>query len=398
MFDELAGAVGGLEIPLYGDALAAVLRIADQLNARIAAAVDDFDRTGGWEIEGATSITAWLRDRGGVARPQAGQLLRTGRRFRDLPVLSAAARDGVLSGGQVQAVVSTVTEATVPVFAEQEAELVPKLAELGPADLVSVLGRWQAQAETAVGAYDGLPEEPDRSLYLSRTFQDRWEGSFSLDGESGAWVDKAIQEASTRDRDGDRLRLAAERRADALVDVCRWFLEHRDRASGSRHRPSLNLLVTVDDQHQLSGGVVGGPQLDPATLGRLACDCVLHKVVLGADGGLLRFGRSTRTVPVGLWNALVVRDLHCRFPGCDRPAHWSEAHHAVAWDEGGLTDAENLVLLCSRHHHRLHRPGWKAKLRPDASLEVTSPEGTTRVTRPPGELQLPIRPPPLPTG
>ncbi len=393
MFDELAGAVGGLEIPLHGDALAAVLRLWDQLGARIAIAVDEFDRSGGWEIEGATSMTAWLRDRVGVGRPQAGRLLASGRRFRELPVLAAAAKDGVLSGGQVQAVISTVTEATVPVFAEQEAELVPKLAELGPADLVTVLGRWQAQAETVVGADDGVPDEPDRSLFLSRTFQDRWEGTFSLDGEAGSWVDKAIQEASTRDRDGDRMRAAAERRADALVEVCRWFLEHRDRPSGSRHRPSLNLVVTLDDGHQLAGGVVGGPQLDGATLGRLACDCVLHKVVLGPDGGLVGYGRSTRTVPVGLWRALVVRERHCRFPGCDRPAHWSEAHHALPWEDGGATDAENLVLLCSRHHHRLHRPGWKAKLHPDASLEITSPDGTTRTTRPPGQLQLPVRPP-----
>ncbi|HEY2331744.1 MAG TPA: DUF222 domain-containing protein, partial [Acidimicrobiales bacterium] len=132
MFDELAGAVGGLEIPSHGDALAAVVRLWDQLGARIATAVDDFDRSGGWEIEGATSITAWLRDRGGMARPQAGQLLRTGRRFRELLVLAAAAKDGTLSGGQVQAVVSTLTEATVPVFAAQEAELVPTLAVLGP--------------------------------------------------------------------------------------------------------------------------------------------------------------------------------------------------------------------------------------------------------------------------
>jgi hypothetical protein len=96
---------------------------------------------------------------------------------------------------------------------------------------------------------------------------------------------------------------------------------------------------------------------------------------------------------MGLWRALVVRDRHCRFPGCDRPAHWTQAHHALAWDDGGFTDHDNLVLLCSRHHHRIHRPGWKAKLHPDATLEVTGPDGMTRVTRPPGQLQLATGPP-----
>nr|WP_291818478.1 HNH endonuclease signature motif containing protein [Candidatus Microthrix sp.] len=45
-------------------------------------------------------------------------------------------------------------------------------------------------------------------------------------------------------------------------------------------------------------------------------------------------------------------------PGCGRPAHWCDAHHADHWDTNGTTDIENLALLC-RHHHRVtHRPGW----------------------------------------
>ncbi|MBA2752270.1 MAG: hypothetical protein H0U41_08560 [Actinobacteria bacterium] len=43
----------------------------------------------------------------------------------------------------------------------------------------------------------------------------------------------------------------------------------------------------------------------------------------------------------------------------------------------------NLVLVCSRHHHRLHQPGWHAKLRPDATLEVTDPDGRHWSTSPP---------------
>jgi len=41
------------------------------------------------------------------------------------------------------------------------------------------------------------------------------------------------------------------------------------------------------------------------------------------------------------------------------------------------------VEVCSRHHHRLHRPGWHAKLRPDDDFEVTDPEGRVRTTSPP---------------
>ena len=43
----------------------------------------------------------------------------------------------------------------------------------------------------------------------------------------------------------------------------------------------------------------------------------------------------------------------------------------------------NLVLLCSRHHHLIHTPGWHLKLEPDATVTITKPDGTTRTSHPP---------------
>lgn len=81
----------------------------------------------------------------------------------------------------------------------------------------------------------------------------------------------------------------------------------------------------------------------------------------------------------------MVRDEHCRFSrfsACDRPSSWCEAHHVVPLAEDGPC-LGNLVLLCSRRHHRLHQPGWHAKLRPDATFEVTDPYGRRWATAPP---------------
>jgi len=47
---------------------------------------------------------------------------------------------------------------------------------------------------------------------------------------------------------------------------------------------------------------------------------------------------------------VIVRDRSCRFPGCDRPHTWCDAHHVVHWADGGPTAASNLLLLCRRHH------------------------------------------------
>ena len=61
-------------------------------------------------------------------------------------------------------------------------------------------------------------------------------------------------------------------------------------------------------------------------------------------------------------------------------------HHITWYSHGGPTRLDNLVLLCRRHHKRLHTPGWHAKLLPDATLEVTDPTGTVRTSHPPGTL------------
>jgi hypothetical protein len=88
-----------------------------------------------------------------------------------------------------------------------------------------------------------------------------------------------------------------------------------------------------------------------------------------------------------LARALALRDrLEARIaalPGCDRPGTWSEAHHVVPWEQGGATNPGNLVVLCARHQHVLHRPGWHARLDPDGTLTITDAHGTPRTTRPP---------------
>lgn len=65
-------------------------------------------------------------------------------------------------------------------------------------------------------------------------------------------------------------------------------------------------------------------------------------------------GRRTPAVPASMRRAVIVRDRHCRFPGCDRPQSWCDAHHVVHWTNGGSTALHNLVLLCRRHHRLIH--------------------------------------------
>ncbi|HWT32496.1 MAG TPA: HNH endonuclease signature motif containing protein, partial [Microbacterium sp.] len=92
---------------------------------------------------------------------------------------------------------------------------------------------------------------------------------------------------------------------------------------------------------------------------------------------------------------LQARDLHCRFPGCRRPAAECDIDHTIAAAaDGGPTDLCNLACLCPRHHTLKHQTDWQVKQLPGGILKWTSPTRRTHTTRPPGTIQfLPDHPP-----
>jgi hypothetical protein len=382
VFEALAEAIDELEVPAHGPALAEGYALADRLAAKLSAALGDFDAGEGWDAEGATSLTAWLRQFAGMSSRQAHGCAKVAKRLHRLPCTRAAWIEGSLSGGQVQAVVANVAERHVELFAEHEGAMVPALSELDVADTATAMREWAARAD-ALDEGDE-PASPERALHLSRTLDGRRELSGSFDPEGGDVVATALRLSETDDVEGEPARSPSRRRADALVDVCRWFLDHQHHRPGGRHRPHVNVIVDLEAlESRGQGRLADGSLLDATTTQRLACDAGLHRVVTAGRSTILDYGTTTRTVPPPLFAALVVRDGRCRFGACDRPPQWCEAHHVVPVAEAGPTCMDNLVLACSRHHHVWHRPGWHVKLRPDGEVETTTPEGRVYVSRPP---------------
>ncbi len=380
MFEGLAMEIDNLDIPPCAEAISEVLALRDRLDAKITGAVGDFDAAGLWDLDAATSMTAWLRQHGAMTKREAARVTGRAKKLRELPVTAAAWQAGELSGGQVDAMVAVLKPEMLELFAEQEAELVPSLAGLSVADTSRAMGHWAAHA--AALADEPVPES--RGLHLSQLLDGTWVLDGTLDPESGEVVGTALRMAESADSDAEPSRTPAQRRVDALADLCRFFLDHQNHRPASRHRPHVNVVIDLEDLQGGGGGrVVDGPALSRAAIQALSCDSALHRLVMAGRSAVLDYGTSTRTIPANLWNALVLRDEHCRFPGCDRQSSWCEGHHVVHIADDGPTCLENLVLVCSRHHHRLHQPGWHAKLRPDATLEVTDPDGRHWTTAPP---------------
>ena len=103
------------------------------------------------------------------------------------------------------------------------------------------------------------------------------------------------------------------------------------------------------------------------TARRIACDCTITPIV----GGELQ--STARLVPGRMRRALDARDKHCRFPGCDMPAIWTDAHHIEHWAEGGPTTLFNLILLCRRHHRLVHEGRWQLIDAGDALVQAVPP-------------------------
>jgi len=129
-----------------------------------------------------------------------------------------------------------------------------------------------------------------------------------------------------------------------------------------------------------------GPLLPPADLGRLLCGSAVGRMVVSAESVPLNVGRSQRTFKNHQRRAVELRDQHCAWPTCTQVARYCEVHHLDHWvADHGETDVARAVLVCSFHHHELHRH--------DLDLTTDPPDKTTD---PPGKA--PGQPSKTPTG
>jgi hypothetical protein len=268
-------------------------------------------------------------------------------------------------------------------FGRSEEHLVEAGRIHSVADLQRVAAYWRQAVERdhATRGEDELREQ--RRLHASVSLLGTVRVDGNLDPETGETLLTAlgaVLDADARSRGEDDGRTPAQRRADALGEICRQWLDRGDRPTVAGERPHVTVTVGAE---AMRGGSQQASELDhvgpvsTATARRIACDASVMRVVMAGRSEPVDIGRRTAVVPPAMRRAVIVRDRHCRFPGCDRPHHWCDAHHVVHWADGGDTAVHNLLLLCRRHHRLVHdRGGFRLELmdgravfrRPDGSL------------------------------
>jgi hypothetical protein len=172
-------------------------------------------------------------------------------------------------------------------------------------------------------------------------------------------------------------RTRPQRHLDGLVGACKTALAAGNLPTAGGLRPQV--MVTVDYRdllERLGGGdtetrapgsntgtlMFTGP-ITASTVRKIACDADIIPVLLGGHGRILDVGRASRVFPPHIRKALTARDRGCSFPQCTIPAPWCEAHHISYWSRGGSTGTGNGALLCSHHHHVIHKEQWTIQMR-----------------------------------
>jgi hypothetical protein len=181
------------------------------------------------------------------------------------------------------------------------------------------------------------------------------DGSMFLKGwlePEGASVVRAALEPLAKPAGTGDDRRREQRLGDALVEL-----------AGQGVKTELVVSVPLDTMLAVKGAPAAetewGGVVSSEVVRRLLCDADVRRLVLDAEGEVVDFGRRRRLFSSSQRKAMVARDGHCIFPGCDRPPGWCDGHHRRPVAEGGETDLENGWLLCKRHHTLCHEGEWK---------------------------------------
>ncbi|RZU65193.1 HNH endonuclease [Microterricola gilva] len=166
--------------------------------------------------------------------------------------------------------------------------------------------------------------------------------------------------------------------------------------------PCATLVGQSDDPAELHGY---GP-IDADTARRLvAAAPTLHRILVDpVDGTPLQLDPRKYPLTKALRRWILYRDQICRFPGCTRKAERAEIDHTQPFGYDGLSEEDNLAVLCKKHHRLKHNSRWRVRQLGQGGLRWVSPAGRIYDThpappsgrRPPGDPPAPPFGPPPP--
>jgi len=361
-----------------GEQLIQLRYACDLLELEFATRAARFAATDEYEAQGSVSPVAWIRHQCRMGGGAAVSAVCVGEQAGHLPRSTEALVAGRIGFGHL-ALLASASQAlgespTGGGFDEE-----PLLRQA----LKHTVSRFRhdcAHARHAADAKGFLAEQTD-AVEARRLELFPCEGGALivrgiLDPAGGATLRTALEPLAARSGADDH-RDRERRLADALVELASHSLDHGLLPPRRGQRTHLQVTAALETLLGLAGAPAGelefASPIAASTVQRLACDATVTRVLLGPDSAVIDVGRARRVPAASTRVALELRDRGCAWPGCDRPATWTEAHHLRHWAHGGTTDLPNLALLCHRHHWMVHEGGWQLVRTDDQRLLTIPP-------------------------
>ncbi|OBH59998.1 HNH endonuclease signature motif containing protein [Mycobacterium sp. E2479] len=374
------------------DELAELTGQRNAIDGRIVEIVAEIDRDELGGVTGARSVPALVAWKMGSSSANAHTITTVARRLEAFPRCAQGLREGRLSLDQVGVIVARAGEGSDEHYAQ--------LAAVATVNQLRTAVKLEPRPEP-----DSRPE-PQRSITVTSgegftcwritlPHLDAAKFDTALASHRDALIAEWKHDRSNAEGASDQAPpLPSNGEAFMRLVEAGWDAE----AARRPHGHQTTVVVHVDAQQPVAALHLG-PLLSDAERRYLTCDATCE-VWFERDGKVIGAGRATRVINRRLRRALEHRHPACVVPGCGatRGLH---AHHIRHWEDGGLTDLANLVLVCP-YHHRLHHRGVIAIVGRADDLGVTDSSGRPlrpgSVARPPTQLPPTVPPCPGPTG
>ena len=352
--------------------LKSTVRVQNQAAAIRAEIVSELRRRKGTEM-----VETVLQTDGLLGRRKARSEVETAQALEELPKTREGLRAGEISHDNARILAGANQRGTIA-----EDELLDDARSQSPDKFAATVRKHEQQRARD----DGVSKlEHQRWRRFARITTDQDDGMTVLYGRfdpvTGARVETAVSQMMNQlwhEEDPRDRATAGQRMADALARLLT-----RSKGEDGRSQDVRLLLIADYDtinQQLKDAHLSDGTPIPARALRHLACDAQILPAIFSGSSIPLDLGRARRKASPAQRAALIARDQAC--VGCGAKAAWCQAHHIVHWQDGGPTNLDNMCLLCSRCHHKVHDQDWTVH---------QSPAGTYSLRRPPTQWGRPPR-------
>ncbi|MDE0188325.1 MAG: DUF222 domain-containing protein [bacterium] len=311
-----------------------------------------------------------LREKGLRPRGKARLEVETAVELEELPRTSEGLRDGEIPYENARILAKASQEGEI-----DENELIGPAKTQSPDKFAGTVRKHQQQRSED----DGMSRlEHQRSQRFAKIKTDRTDGMTVLYGRfdpiTGALIETALSQKMNelwREEDPRARCSPGQRMADALAGLV--TREDTNKDGKPPRGPRLLLIADYDVvSRELRNGRLGdGTPIPVEKIRDLACQSDILPAIFRGMSQPMDLGRSRRAASPAQRIALVARDKNC--VGCGANANWCQAHHIIPWAVQGNTDLNDMCLLCSRCHHKVHDDRWQVRRKPSGQYYLKPP-------------------------